>query len=53
MIAVEGGVDAVDQFVGGEQAGRFGDAPFAVDPLGLIAPNLMHVCSGGRRKGDG
>jgi hypothetical protein len=35
MVAVEGSIDAIDQLVGGEQAGGLGDAPFAVDPLGL------------------
>src|SRR5215208_6603167 len=34
-VAVEGGVDAVDELVGGEQAGGFDDAAFAVRPLGL------------------
>src|ERR1044072_1836903 len=35
MVAVEGGVDAAGEVVGGEQASGLGDAPFAVDPLRL------------------
>src|SRR3712207_4396099 len=35
MGAVEGGVDAVDELVGGEQAGGLGDASLAGDPLRL------------------
>src|SRR3712207_4106418 len=34
MRAAEGGTDALDPFVGGQQPCRLGDAALAVDPLG-------------------
>ena len=35
VVAVKGSVDAVDQLIGGEQAGGLDDAALAVSPLGL------------------
>jgi hypothetical protein len=43
MLAGEGGVDAVDELIGGEQPCGFGDAPLAMDPLGLSEPMLLHL----------
>jgi hypothetical protein len=43
VVAVKGGVDAVDQLVGGEQAGGLDDTALAVSPLGLSEPMLLHV----------
>ena len=43
MVAVEGGVDAVDELVGGEQAGGLGEAALAMDSLRLdwVQPGLL------------
>lgn len=37
--AVESGADAVGELLGGQEAGRFGDAALGVEPLGLDRHN--------------
>jgi len=39
------GADALDEFGRGQQALRFHDLALALQPLGLMAPILLHILS--------
>ena len=44
-VAAKGGIDAVLQFLGGEQARRLRYPLLASQPLGLMTPILLHLLS--------